>query len=1302
MPSLPSKEERKEVSSSLEEDSKIVENHNSHQESNRNVVVSTRTVSLTPASTNANVASFNYDHNGRNTSQNRTSNDHHHRHHHPRQQQNQQQLDFIGSCTAVNDIFGLPYSSDVDVAVAVHNIGGGVLLLDGADLYTTAANANATNDAGSNVGGSSSAGFANSEEVSAASACNSRNENQGNSGPPIPISNSNNNTKVDDTITTATTKQQRRRRRKRRPNNNDNKEASKPITSTELALASSDDDEITFTIHHQEDQTNTTIQNFHSNHTRHGHLIHEHNENQIIFVRNNSNATTHHQIPHFSSSSYADAVRRNDSQNSSRQAQQKQQGNHEPQQHFKAPISLALQIMPDFDKCHPVSSPTSTIMPPSAIEAHARDYGLSLKPFHQQLPSLSSSSSPSSSVVATSSSCIVLDSYLDNIITNVPQLGVYLNQQNILQGIQLLPTDKVPILSSSQLKEGDHHRQQDLTTTTSSTDVLIHPFVHHSAQKHDLSPDIVESNAAMLLQFLKTNCFRENSTYLLQRSAGETNIQLFDITSLSAQRHRKWMWWLAMMSYRFGLRLKQLIEKSYFYGECTFDATSNTSTRPSSAASMTSSERRNFRDRMRGLFENSLELLHEVADMDGSTHETICAAVCDHIADSYLNNEEITPSGCGGRTSSSTKSESQDCTFFRPSEIRSRQLYCNVNVDGLSKAQDHLIKGIYELQPALAKYSSGMKMMDSMKMEIYNQMYQLHHKLIFVTLRIAEHNLDSYWSSSAMQALRLTARKIADVIKLVTESGLFDMKTETMASLQTSFLQQIGVLRLNCANFARSFAADELWRERGAACGEDVISLLRDVELSIGYFSYDLMQRLSFDKESDNRRMNEVDVGYPSLAKKSGGLVGDLNYLSGIVPKINGQALKKGANSCENIEHANWILEKQRLISRENRRVLVAASIFYSHSSDIFNVLSMQKNGKGDNSDFVDCMKALIVQRYGDTCNEIGSITLKEIKKNVNTTTQKSALTTLLSSAEFWFNQGLSNFTDCGDRQNIALLRCNLSQCYKIHANINDDEAEKNLERAAKHLELAHETLEQKDCSNEIIWNNVSLELANIFLVLGVKRRKDSLSQFERRNDGAPLLGLERSIIQPMQRALDIYQSLNESHQFAATNYQLGLFFSKIWTNQRDESKTKEKLSQAFQHIATAHQFFSENVESNEPTFVLVALELSDLYKSVTGYEKALECCLDTVEAFSSKAVDASSMRGDSGWIDRMSLLAIRVEDSVLSLLLSLVKTSSSGNWKEMYRFALKSKQGVGEDIFETDQKFSVYEFLKNLSDLKA
>ena len=42
-----------------------------------------------------------------------------------------QELDFIGPSTSIKELFSIPYSNDTGVAVAVHNMGDGTLLLDG-------------------------------------------------------------------------------------------------------------------------------------------------------------------------------------------------------------------------------------------------------------------------------------------------------------------------------------------------------------------------------------------------------------------------------------------------------------------------------------------------------------------------------------------------------------------------------------------------------------------------------------------------------------------------------------------------------------------------------------------------------------------------------------------------------------------------------------------------------------------------------------------------------------------------------------------------------------------------------------------------------------------------------------------------------------------------------------------------------------------------------------------------------------------------------------------------------------------
>lgn len=180
-----------------------------------------------------------------------------------------------------------------------------------------------------------------------------------------------------------------------------------------------------------------------------------------------------------------------------------------------------------------------------------------------------------------------------------------------------------------------------------------------------------------------------------------------------------------------------------------------------------------------------------------------------------------------------------------------------------------------------------------------------------------------------------------------------------------------------------------------------------------------------------------------------------------------------------------------------------------------------------------------------------------------------------------------------------------------------------------------------------------------------------------------------------MERALEIYEQSGNAHQAAAAHYQLALFYSKVWTCQRDVAKTREKLSSAFQHYNASHSYFSNCLRGNEPTFVLLCLDLASLYAAVSGEEcltKALFRCLDTMDAFSQKAIDAAcqnrSTEAKREWVEKMQTLASSVEQRVFKLLRSLVKDefdgsaneskeTSNGKFKEIYRAALTTKMGA-------------------------
>jgi hypothetical protein len=203
-------------------------------------------------------------------------------------------------------------------------------------------------------------------------------------------------------------------------------------------------------------------------------------------------------------------------------------------------------------------------------------------------------------------------------------------------------------------------------------------------------------------------------------------------------------------------------------------------------------------------------------------HDTIGAAVCEHLADTFLwnHNDVDVHSESDQRAVDSSSSKSPEP--YASCQVR----YGRVTVDSLNKAHDHLMSGVKKLTPLLSKARQDKSLIEIEA--ISTQLYGLHHKLINVNLRLSDRHLQNYFASNLIQSLRTSARILSETIPLL--GGMFQgshpMNKSIMQKEQSnmtdspfdiyarSILLQYAWLWEYCGHFARSFAADGLWRDR--------------------------------------------------------------------------------------------------------------------------------------------------------------------------------------------------------------------------------------------------------------------------------------------------------------------------------------------------------------------------------------------------------------------------------------------------------------------------------------------------------
>ncbi|KAG5177005.1 hypothetical protein JKP88DRAFT_350838 [Tribonema minus] len=280
--------------------------------------------------------------------------------------------------------------------------------------------------------------------------------------------------------------------------------------------------------------------------------------------------------------------------------------------------------------------------------------------------------------------CTCLDYYLDNVMENIPELALCLRSKGYIQGCRLIRTHDIPRINGGGGGGGGSGGGGGGGGGTG--DGLF-------------DPRVVELNATLLLRFLQQNCSREGGTYLLRRAAGGGAVQLYDLQALSGERQKRWRWLLAMMCYRFALRISHHLAG---VADSSMGLDGGGGGGAWAKGTQTAPEgdlREQLQRRRRRLLHNSLQLLSELAEMGGGRHETIAAAVQEQIAETYMADGAGAAGGrggSGGGGGSSSSAQRGDCCGSGECDGRAQD-------EDLGKAKEHLAEGIAILRGVLSQ-----------------------------------------------------------------------------------------------------------------------------------------------------------------------------------------------------------------------------------------------------------------------------------------------------------------------------------------------------------------------------------------------------------------------------------------------------------------------------------------------------------------------------------------------------------------------------------------------------------------------
>lgn len=155
--------------------------------------------------------------------------------------------------------------------------------------------------------------------------------------------------------------------------------------------------------------------------------------------------------------------------------------------------------------------------------------------------------------------------------------------------------------------------------------------------------------------------------------------------------------------------------------------------------------------------------------------------------------------------------------------------------------------------------------------------------------------------------------------------------------------------------------------------------------------------------------------------------------------------------------------------------------------------------------------------------------------------------------------------------------------------------------------------------------------------------------------------GASRRVSEPIEKACKIYESLGDEKQVAASKYQIGTLWSRLWTRAGDQRRSKEQLALALSNYEAAYKFYKAN--GGGKILLLINLDIADLYCAVHAasgqggsrqcLEKAALCLTQTQASFRAEAQDASELR-------ELLRLSQSVSERLPKVLLLLAKVTAS------------------------------------------